>query len=309
MNDDAELVRVLQQDGRASVQEIARQIGRPRAAVAARLNMLLREGGVRVVAAVAPAVLGQRVLAHVSIRVDGPTGAVAAYLAVRPETVLVSAIGGSHDLVAEVRCASMDALSRFLDGVRAESHVAEVNVVQYLSVVRGFFVSRYLGGVSIDSVDIALIGMLQQDGRRSFQSLGSAVRLSPSAVAARVRRLQRVGVIKISAVELGGLARRQLSMGVGINLRGSRREELLGRIAVMDGVEFAATTVGRFDVVVTLVAPSTTVLYENLEQLRATGGVASLDCWQHLSVLKEDYTRTLRIPRPAGSGGLHSRQD
>lgn len=309
MDDDAELVRVLQQDGRAAVQEIARLIGRPRAAVAARLNTLLREGRVRVVAAVAPAVLGQRLLAHVSIRVDGPTGAVATHLTERPETVLVSAIGGRYDLVAEVRCPSMDALSRFLAGVREVPHVAELNVVQYLSIIRGFFVSRYLGGVHIDPVDIALIEMLQQDGRRSFQSLGTAVRLSPSAVAARVRRLERAGVIKISAVEIGGPARRQLSMGVGINLRGARPDALYEQIMAMSGVEFAAVTVGRFDVVVTLVGSTTTSLYENLEQIRATGGVAGLECWQHLSVLKEDYTRTLRIPRPAGSGGSRPHQN
>lgn len=303
MDCDAEIVRVLQDDGRASVQQISRLIGQPRSAVSARIDHLLKDGSVRVVAAVAPAVLGQRVLAHVSIRTEGPSASVAEFLSAQRETVLVSAVGGYYDFVTEVRCSSMDALRAFLGQVRSIEHVAELNVLQYLSIVRGFFVSQYVGGASIDSIDVALIGLLQQDGRRSYRSLADRVQLSPSAVAARVNRLLRSGVIKISAVEVRGTARRQLSMGVGVILRGPEHAALLHLIQELAGIEFAAVTVGRFDIVLTLVASSTAALLENLERIRSVPGVVRTECWQHLSVLKEDYTRTLRIPRPATGGG------
>lgn len=46
-----------------------------------------------------------------------------------------------------------------------------------------------------DAVDWLLIGELQQDGRLSYNELGRRVRLSPPAVAERVRRLEEQGVI------------------------------------------------------------------------------------------------------------------
>lgn len=46
-----------------------------------------------------------------------------------------------------------------------------------------------------DAVDWLLIGELQHDGRLSYNELGRRVRLSPPAVAERVRRLEEQGVI------------------------------------------------------------------------------------------------------------------
>jgi Lrp/AsnC family leucine-responsive transcriptional regulator len=46
-----------------------------------------------------------------------------------------------------------------------------------------------------DAVDWLLIDELQRDGRLSYNELGRRVRLSPPAVAERVRRLEEQGVI------------------------------------------------------------------------------------------------------------------
>ncbi|MFC4336503.1 Lrp/AsnC family transcriptional regulator [Salininema proteolyticum] len=48
---------------------------------------------------------------------------------------------------------------------------------------------------ALDDIDLALIAALQKDGRARFAELGRAVALSPSAVAARVKRLEQEGVI------------------------------------------------------------------------------------------------------------------
>lgn len=293
MDFDPALVRALQEDGRATIQDLARRLGQPRAAVSTRLRAMLDDGTLRVVAAADPAVLGQRVLAHISIRVDGPSDEVAQHLRDRPEPVLVSAVGGVYDLVTEVRLASMAALHRFLTHLHDLPHVVEINTLIYSRVVRGFFVPEYLGGVSIDETDIALIEQLQEDGRRSFRRLGESVRLSPSAVATRVQRLVDHGVIKISAVELRGLARRQLSMGVGVNLAGAETD-LIREMQQWSGVEFAALTIGRFDAVITISGPTSGALYSMLERVRAVPGVVRTESWQHLAVLKEDYARTIR---------------
>ncbi|MCZ0709851.1 Lrp/AsnC family transcriptional regulator [Microbacterium paraoxydans] len=293
MDFDAELIRALQEDGRASILSLAERVGQSRAIVAARLRTLLGDRTVRVVAAVDPVFLGQHVLAHVSIRTDGAVEVVAEHLRDMSETVLVSAVGGAHDIVTEVRVGSMSELHDLLARIRASAGVLDINTIIYSTVIKGFFVSEYHGGVTLDGIDEALIELLQTDGRMSFRALGEQVRLSPSAVATRVQRLIDAGVIKISAVEARGLAHRQLSMGVGMTL-GDDDEAVIDELRRGRGVDFAARTLGRFDAVATLVEPSAGALYASLERLRALPGVTRIEAWLHLAVLKEDYARTLR---------------
>lgn len=51
------------------------------------------------------------------------------------------------------------------------------------------------GSVSIDQIDRKIIGQLITDGRAPLAELGRRVNLSPPAVAERVQRLERTGVI------------------------------------------------------------------------------------------------------------------
>lgn len=293
MDFDAALVRALQEDGRASVHALATRLSQPRASVSARLRAMVADGSVRVIAAVDPAFLGQHVLAHVSIRTDGAVEPVAERLRDLDETVLVSAVGGASDLVTEVRVGSMGSLHALLAEIRRAPGVAEISTLVYTTVLKGFFVSDYRGELRIDEIDLALIELLQRDGRMSYRALGEAVRLSPSAVTTRVQRLIDGGVIKISAVEARGLTHRQLSMGVGLGLT-SDDDAVADALRGWRGVDFAARTLGRFDAVATLVEPTAGALFDSVERIRSLPGVARLETWLHLAVLKEDYARTLR---------------
>jgi len=60
----------------------------------------------------------------------------------------------------------------------------------------------------MDEIDERIIGLLRENGRASFASIGEQVGLSPHAAADRVRRLEREGVIlgysaKLNASRLG----------------------------------------------------------------------------------------------------------
>ena len=52
----------------------------------------------------------------------------------------------------------------------------------------------------LDDVSKSIIEQLQQDGRRSYASIGKAVGLSEAAVRQRVQRLSDAGVMQIVAV-------------------------------------------------------------------------------------------------------------
>ncbi|GAA3936626.1 Lrp/AsnC family transcriptional regulator [Microbacterium soli] len=293
MDFDAELIRALQEDGRASIRSLAVRVGRPRAVVARRLREMLSERTVRVVAAVDPALLGQHVLAHVSLRIDGAVDRVAARLGAMPETVLVSAVGGRYDMVIEVRVGTVAELHDLLGRIRTLPEIRDINTLIYTSVLKGFFVSAYRGQLRPDEIDTAIIELLQQDGRMTLRALGESVRLSASAVSTRLQKLLDAGVITISTVEARGLEHRQLSMGVGMTLSGDD-DAVLDALRAHRGIDFAARTLGRFDAIATLVEPSTGTLHDTLEHIRRLPGVTATESWLHLAVLKEDYARTLQ---------------
>ncbi len=291
MDLDAALIRALQEDGRASIQRLAAALDQPRGAVATRLRRMLADGTVRVVAAVDPVLQGQYVLAHVSVRTAGPVRELAESLRRLDESVLVSAVGGEYDLITELRVGSMSELHDLLGRIRAMPRVSAINSLIYSEVVKGFFMTSYHGEITIDDIDLRLVEQLQRDGRATYRALGRAVSLSPSAVAVRVRRMVDAGALKVSAIEGRGLAHRQLSMGVGMNL-GDSGDAVLGRLREWRGIDFMARTVGRFDAVATLVEPTAGDLFASLERLRAVPGVLRADPWLHLAVFKEDYART-----------------
>ena len=56
------------------------------------------------------------------------------------------------------------------------------------------------GTTALDDVSKSIIEQLQQDGRRSYASIGKAVGLSEAAVRQRVQRLTEAGVMQIVAV-------------------------------------------------------------------------------------------------------------
>ena len=47
----------------------------------------------------------------------------------------------------------------------------------------------------LDKLDRLILGQLQADGRATYDQIGEAVALSPSAVLRRVKRLESTGVI------------------------------------------------------------------------------------------------------------------
>lgn len=303
INLDSTLVSELQRDGRASIQQLAHAAGAPRGTVSTRLRRLLAEKRLRIVASADPTLLGQHVIAHVAITVSGTARETIAALVVRPEMVFVSAVSGQHSVVAEVRVGTTADLHDLLGELRTDRDIVAIDTLLYTEVVKGHFVVRAQAAITIDEIDRRLIGLLQDDARASYRDLAGAVRLSASATANRVKRLLEHNVVTISAIEAGTPGCRQLTMGVGLNLAGPGNDAQEAAKA-MAAVDFAATTVGRFDLVATLTGRTSHDLLSELDRIRALPDVSRIVTWLHLDVVKEDYTRRHRAfaspatPRP-----------
>lgn len=285
---DEAIVELLEVDGRLTHKQVAEAVGLSRSAVAARMQRLVDTGQVVIRGAVHPGVLGRGALAHVSVAVHAPAVEVAHVLARRDDIPFLSLTSGPYGLVAEVRAASAREVDLAVADIRAMPGVSGVDTLTYVEVVRD--VIGPVGDIAtdVDGTDLKLLAALQGDGRASYVELAAAVGLSAAGARRRVVRLIDSNVVRVGAVVRHSGRDRQSAMGFGVRLAGAR-PDVIADVAAMPQVIFAARTLGRFDLLVTVRAFSPGQLVGVLDRVRALAGVQAVDSWSHLDVVKESY--------------------
>src|SRR5690348_17073572 len=99
--------------------------------------------------------------------------------------------------------------------------------------------------VVLDEVSRAIIEQLQQDGRRSYARIATAVGLSEAAVRQRVQRLLDAGIVQIVGVTdpmQVGFSRQAM---VGVRAHGDTRV-VADALAALDEVDYVVLTAGSF---------------------------------------------------------------
>jgi len=124
--------------------------------------------------------------------------------------------------------------------------------------------------VSLDQIDREILSILQSDGRIAWQTLGDRVHLSPNAVADRVRRLTRVGVItgfgaRINQAALGR------SLEAIIDARMPHTQGFDDALIKRDDVQWAAHVTGESDVKLAVACDGTAGLDAMLRWLEREG--------------------------------------
>jgi Lrp/AsnC family transcriptional regulator, regulator for asnA, asnC and gidA len=130
---DRALVTLLQRDGRASFTALAKAVGLSEGAVRQRVQRLLRDGVMQVVAVTDPLEVDLARQAMVGIRTTGDSRAVADAVAGLEEVVYLVHCAGGFDLLAEVVCRDDEHLLAVLnDGIRAVPGVTGTETFLYL---------------------------------------------------------------------------------------------------------------------------------------------------------------------------------
>ncbi|MER7106701.1 Lrp/AsnC family transcriptional regulator [Streptomyces sp. NPDC000229] len=134
--------------------------------------------------------------------------------------------------------------------------------------------ARETTAVSFDQLDRQILELLQTDGRIKLSELGRRVRLSPAAVAERVRRLEACGAVtgygaQVSAVRLGyGIqAFIRVNPHGGYTFKHPRTLELLARPEILE----AHHVVGEDCWILKVAVTDTVHLEDVLEQTSALG--------------------------------------
>jgi Lrp/AsnC family transcriptional regulator, regulator for asnA, asnC and gidA len=133
--DDADkaLVELLQTDGRLPYTRLAAAVGLSEAAVRQRVQRLIENKVVQIVAVTDPLTLGFRRQAMVGVKIEGDIIAVADALTLISEVDYVVCTSGSFDLLFELVCEDDDHLLNLLnDRVRTIPGVRSTETFMYL---------------------------------------------------------------------------------------------------------------------------------------------------------------------------------
>ncbi len=131
----------------------------------------------------------------------------------------------------------------------------------------------------IDQIDERIIRILAVRGRISWAELANEVHLSPTAVAERVRRLEREGVItsysaNVNTQKLGTTVRAVIEVGL---VAGADIEAFERRLHTRSEISFAAYVTGRSDYSVQVDCVGAEGLDEVVRWLRSDVAVSSTE--------------------------------
>ena len=144
-------------------------------------------------------------------------------------------------------------------------------------------------GYRVDDLDLEIIKELQQDGRRTYGRIGTAVGLSEAAVRQRVQRLVEDDAIKIVAVTNPYLLGARVAATIGIHAEGNLHE-IAGNVSEIPEVDYVVVTAGSFDILAEAQCRDNTHLLRVLnEGIRSVPGVTGTETFVYLDLVKQTY--------------------
>ncbi|MEV0902248.1 Lrp/AsnC family transcriptional regulator [Actinoplanes sp. NPDC049802] len=131
------IIEHLQRDGRMSYATLAKTIGLSEAAVRQRVQRLLDNGLMQIVAVTDPLTLGFARQAMVGLRVNGDLRAIADAIAAIAEVDYVVICAGRYDLLVELVCTDDEHLLDILnEKLRTIEGVSETDTFMYLRLAK-----------------------------------------------------------------------------------------------------------------------------------------------------------------------------
>jgi Lrp/AsnC family transcriptional regulator for asnA, asnC and gidA len=141
----------------------------------------------------------------------------------------------------------------------------------------------------LSELDKRIIEHLQEDGRRPFTQIATALGVSEAAVRARTNRRVDRGIMQIVGVGAPDKLGFQQAL-IGIRCEPGRLLDVAEALAGMPEVDYVVVTAGRFDVLIETVAEDNEGLLRFLaERLQRVDGVRDTETFSYLRLVKQTY--------------------
>ena len=141
-----------------------------------------------------------------------------------------------------------------------------------------------------DDVDRQILQRLSRDARMSNREIALDLGLAEGTVRARIKRLQANNMIRITAVTRFAGSRQPLMAYIGIRVDLHRIAEIAERIARLPFIGFAATMLGRYDILaITIVQDGAELARLVNDEIMSLAGVRHAETTLAVKNLKYDY--------------------
>jgi Lrp/AsnC family transcriptional regulator for asnA, asnC and gidA len=141
----------------------------------------------------------------------------------------------------------------------------------------------------LSDLDKRIIEHLQEDGRRAFTQIASALGVSEAAVRARTNRLIERGILQVVGVADPGKLGFQQAL-IGIRCEPGRLLAVAEALAALGEVDYVVVTAGRFDILIETVAEDNEGLLQFLnDRLQRIDGVRDTETFTYLRLVKQTY--------------------
>lgn len=147
-----------------------------------------------------------------------------------------------------------------------------------------------MSAARFDDVDRQILEHLSRDARMSNREIALALGLAEGTVRGRIKRLQANKMIKIAAVTRFAGSRQPMMAYIGIRVDLHRIAEIVEQIAALPFIGFAATMLGRYDILaITIVEDGAQLVRLVNDEIMSLPGVHHADTTLAVKNLKYDY--------------------
>jgi len=142
----------------------------------------------------------------------------------------------------------------------------------------------------VDKIDIAIIRMLQVDGRRPYADIAAKLGLAPSTVQQRANRLMALNLLKVTAVTDPAVLNVPVIATIALKVDGVKLREAALEISKFESVNYVIICTGPFDIFLEVACENNDDLLDFIsEKLAKIEGIRSSETFVYLRIVKNAY--------------------
>jgi len=295
---DRKIIELLQENGRRTNADIARSIKKSESTVKSRVDRLIHNGILKVLAVLNPKSLGYLTDVTILIKVQpGKYKEIGEKLLNLNEVIYLSYVGGGVDIIIEVILKKPEDLYEFIS--KTFKAIPEINSTESAFIMRTerinyewklFDISAngadsniqpakkrnikskkrkeiqandiykdLSKSVELDETDRIIITLLQENGRRTNADIARSIKMSESTVKNRLDRLIDQGFLNIQAILNPNSVGYHVDVLIGIKVQPGQLYQVGERLLNLYKVIYLSYHSGRFDILIE-------VLFQNTEE-------------------------------------------
>ena len=156
---------------------------------------------------------------------------------------------------------------------------------------------------SLDSVDRAIVRMLQKDGRVSNAAIAREVGVSEPTVRKRIDRLIHEQILKVAAILNPHKTGYSCNVLIALRTRSEKRFDVGDQLARMERIVYLAHTTGRYDILAEgLFHDDDDLLRFYKDELSQIDGIVSIETSHVLQSVRVDYEWSTESGRTSAGG-------